>query len=114
MKEQEKISVQDLALYLGCKAFHQVLGEKTISIAWLNDIIHYCGEDVDFELELIKPILRPLSDITEEEIKQMEYFAPDGSLGYSAQGYKFLISKHFDVFGWIEKGLAIDSTTLNN
>ena len=80
-----------------------------------------------------KPILRPLSDLTKQRI-DIIYFgviATDNDM-YGTRDefeddleiwlcdmahiplcvYNFLIMNHFDVFGLIEKGLAIDINTL--
>ena len=75
-----------------------------------------------------KPILRPLSDLTKEinmdgdmvsayEIlprrEKEDYKNP--IIGYwSWNAMLILFEYHFDVFGLIEKGLAIDINTLNN
>jgi hypothetical protein len=95
-----------------------------------------------FYFNEVKPLLRPLSDLTKEEAKAV------GSLlhtvnGKNCRAYKnefgmwriqygnvhgqfwiidntifnqrqtiYLLSKHFDLFGLIESGLAIDKTTL--
>ena len=81
----------------------------------------------------IKPILRPLSDLTKERI-DMIYFgviATDNDMYGSRTEfeddldlwlcdmshiplcvYSYLIENHFDVFGLIEKGLAIDINTI--
>jgi len=76
-----------------------------------------------------KPILRPLSDLTKEIEHNGERFVPVIEWGwvedinrfnhnyfkYRFESYwKFeqLINHHFDVFGLIEKGLAIDINTL--
>ena len=96
----------------------------------------------DFYVKDIKPILRPLSDLTEAlkdiyrfasnvEIKQydyvlyVDYYLMDEKFNDNIyrrpfnfdgcpQGiYKQLIEHHFDVFGLIDKGLAIDINTLN-
>jgi hypothetical protein len=89
----------------------------------------------------IKPILRPLSDLTEgflKDIKKMmlvdfEYIDkdsiqsihfPTGNISITSIHYEiveecplgfynYLLKNHFDVFGLIEKGLAIDINTLN-
>lgn len=85
----------------------------------------------------VKPILRQLSDMTLDEAafcaKEMfcdEAEAPDERLTDMAKiairdnfggphlaswriGFlitRYLMSKHFDLFGWIESGLAIDKT----
>ena len=64
-----------------------------------------------------KPILRPLSDLELDEfnnkIFNREYIVCEGvdaDLGYYEWCY--LLEEHFDIFGLIEKGLAIDINTL--
>lgn len=60
-----------------------------------------------------KPILSPLSDLTEDILGNFSY-------GFEIENYKNMLYKdvekllelHFDVFGLIEKGLAIDINTL--
>jgi hypothetical protein len=87
-----------------------------------------------------KPILRPLSDLTEDILKgikrmmlvDFKYIDRDGiqsihfpkgnicitSINYeivdecSLGFYNYLLKHHFDVFGLIEQGLAIDINTL--
>jgi len=101
----------------------------------------------DYELYLledeIKPILRPLSDLTEEIEHNGERFVPYKVLGweylhdntefgqvvYCEYGespktainvidyigdYHTLLSWHFDVFGLLDKGLAIDINSLTH
>lgn len=72
------------------------------------------------------PHLRPLSDMAEEELQEcgnMIYdFSGDPELnahkwqdfeiGLAPEQFHYLLSKHFDLFGLIDAGLAIDSTTL--
>ena len=67
-----------------------------------------------------KPILRPLSDLALEDAKEHNY--PDeghlersllsGHAPYSV--WIEFVKEHYDVFGLIEKGLAIDINTLKN
>lgn len=64
--------------------------------------------------EHVKIILRPLSDMRDEEKfgkpgKSGEY--PDKEI-FSFEHTRYLLSKHFDLFGLIEAGIAIDKTTL--
>lgn len=54
-----------------------------------------------------KPILRPLSDIEDDEINTPEYLQ---SCCYSYVQY--LLEQHYDVFGLIDNGLAIDVNTI--
>lgn len=77
-----------------------------------------------------KPVLRPLPDLTKKEAKWIARNIngmPDGWTvvydrranwrGYSHSDcypelFRYLLSQHFDLFGWINDGLAIDATTL--
>lgn len=67
----------------------------------------------------IKIFLRPLSDMTDEE-KETEIIAnPWHTTHRQKQAYReaertlYLLSKHFDLFGLIDAGLAIDKTTIS-
>jgi hypothetical protein len=66
------------------------------------------------ERRRIKPILRPFSDMTEEENEYVQSIVNRAGLGYSAKYAAeitaYLASRHFDLFGWIEQGLAIAAT----
>lgn len=116
-----------LHLYIGCQAEFTSLGGG-------KNIMKLTGHDCDYQHAdskwYPKPILRPLSDMTEEE--KMEYKAkfngmdstnilPEIRAGRlinfhlnSKSPYEviYLLSKGFDLFGLIESGLAIDKTTL--
>ena len=80
----------------------------------------FCSE---VGVEFIKPILRPLSDITKKEKKEMVdtqeklvihgYDKPVNLLVDSGETFRYLLSKGFDLFGLIEAGLAIDKTKLD-
>jgi hypothetical protein len=79
-----------------------------------------------FYTDDLKLSLRPLSDMTEGEMEEcgnMIYdFSNDEVLakwewqyfetGLDAEQFNWLLSKHFDLFGLIDAGLAIDKTTL--
>lgn len=56
-----------------------------------------------------KLLLRPLSDISDEERveykKTKKYYSQD-----CPESFRYLLSKGFDLFGLIEAGLAVDST----
>lgn len=66
----------------------------------------------------IKPILRPLSDMTNDEWNEMGRKLRTGAnirtardlWKMNAEETVYLLSKHFDLFGLIDAGLAIDST----
>lgn len=146
-----------LHLYLGCDGIvivnYSVTPElKTREVSCklkgvVDDVVYVQCYDVDgikwdnidsFSSKTFKPILRPLSDMSDEEMKQcvlVKYnmrntlkttnlignkiqwtasgFIPDGEidlLNASSEIFRFLLSKHFDLFGLIESGLAIDAT----
>ena len=93
--------------------------------------IHEIGRTVteQYYLSDIYPILRPLSDLTKEIEVNGERFVPiekiaiyGNNKGYLEEAiltglvevivFNMLISWHFDAFGLIEAGLAIDINTL--
>ena len=86
---------------------------------------------IDWLLTDGKPILRPLSDLTKSELIELRFDEGNDTLLWSAnnvESYKDFIQfyetdltysvlvwaykKHLDVFGLIEKGLAIDINTI--
>ncbi len=86
------------------------------------------GEIVKGTIESIKPILLPLSDLTKEENSDIwAYVLQDDSYDLSTicefkcdisnqlmyVVFDALVKCHFDVFGLIPKGLAINKNTIN-
>ena len=69
------------------------------------------GDD-DYE---IKPYLRPMSNMTEEEKLMYEglMIGTDNNIQYILDVIDWLNAHHFDYRDLIEKGLAIDATGLN-
>lgn len=62
----------------------------------------------------IKPILRPLSSMTSQEASELALIDREPELTWAsrqAEKIKHLLKKGFDVFGLIEKGLAISSVS---
>jgi len=81
---------------------------------WVIDLdVFVCSID-DKDL---KPILIPLSDLTTEFVSQNlidrvnKSSSKDIKVSLSYSSLVHLISMHFDVFGLIEQGLAIDINT---
>lgn len=144
------LTINQLALYLGCKAYADANnGEFTTGIiaGFETHRKYYVSIKCDKYIESmwapenIKPILRPLESISEEEAKQfLKLFAPKtykfidiqtkadtwftvrfkngngnyGFISYSVtqmnpEKFIWLLSKGFDLFNWIEQGLAINS-----
>ena len=109
----EKLELKHLAPYLpyGLKFYWEDL-KGNINKPWSLTI-----NSIDFALEnQNKPILRPLSDLINNEFeKELGHFTPDFKFNLDDTEYKFIekmLKLHFDVFGLIEKGLAIDKNKL--
>ena len=95
------------------KESNEVLDVYKLSIIqiWLED-----DDDV-----IIKPYLRPMSSMTEDEYEQYRKFSYYGAAGYRNNDYKemiatpsfekmdFLNVHHFDYRGLLEKGLALEA-----
>lgn len=129
----EKLTLEHLAPYLPYKIKYIRPAYKTANFEF-NEIINKMST-LDIYLVLqqqYKPILRPLSDLTKEKVGELfggKYTSEkcmlyDGTLNldvndsisinlihYLPQINK-LFEHHFDVFGLIDKGLAIDVNTL--
>lgn len=111
-----------LHLYLGCEcvAKYPYNGEKERRMTIIAPNLHELLDEVEY----CKPILRPLSDITEKEQDEIWYSEePMGVAELNAgtirrkvvlcpNRIKYLLSKGFDLFGLIQSGLAIDATKL--
>lgn len=83
--------------------------EKLVSI---NDLWHF--NDNGTYIENVRPYLRPMSSMTEEEkIDYRAFFNYDG-VEYPEEYIDWLNAHHFDYRGLIEKGLAIAVTEENN
>ena len=115
-----KLELKHLAPYLPYQLkYNNTKNNNTYTMRSISTEINM----VDFgwgdamELNEVKPILRPLSDLELDEfnnkIFNREYIIDketDADLGYYE--WCFLFSEHFDVFGLIEAGLAININTL--
>jgi len=111
-----------LHFYLGCKIQHRFPdksyneGIKTLTASKLQQIADPETQDEKYwtSLKWWKPILRKLSDMSEEE--KTEYNKRKQRKGYMAQIHAdntaWLISKGFDVFDLIPSGHAIEAKTL--
>ncbi len=126
-----------LHLYLGCEAqFKYTMRENDFELRigkiialYKNGIVDACDLRTNhngivyhnYKQDIIKPILRPLSDMTEDERNQFEsskVFVKAtpvhqvGNMQWTPETFKYLLSIGIDLFGLINDGLAIDKTTL--
>lgn len=123
-----------LHLYLGCNA--KVLIEKEEVTALIYCVrtsrtvtISTIKSNFEINMKHVKPILRPLSDMTEDEEIQVcnicnlmtatniKQALMNGGhyvihVGYGFELTVYLLKQGFDLFGLIESNLAIDKTTL--
>jgi hypothetical protein len=91
-----------------------LIGETTITVKHINSSKLYY-----FPIEEVKPFLRPLSNMTDEE--REEFRARGGVMSYSPQhnhwalcafsatAYDWLNENYFDYRGLIQKGLALEA-----
>lgn len=122
MKNETKLTAADLAMYLGanCKTPVGSGVIAGISSDQNGDLVavNMPGARQYMLPEDVRPILRPLSDMTADESEQHRRLMVPPTpvhlhlLSESSESFRYLLSRHFDLFGWIEKGLAIDKTKI--
>jgi hypothetical protein len=123
-----KLELKHIAPYLpyGLKAMNTHGGfiNNVLGLQTDLDVIHNHGKT---PLKFMKPILRPLSDFQNKidgisfgdlithgyhnPFWQKEHFDIRHLMHHD---FELLVSRHADVFGLINKGLAIDINTLKN
>ena len=119
-KEEKELLLKDLCARLPYGVM--VLDEATNCIGELFDIsttydVQYETEtDTEFQTTYnIKPYLRPMSSMTEEEKKEFDTFkflanTGDKYLSYEMSRFVDWLNQHmFDYRGLIEKGLALEA-----
>lgn len=132
-----KLELKHLAPYLPYElGLYDVSDETTNKLTVKSNLLKEYPLDIVLDhIYLVKPILRPLKDLTNELIDQLKethpncpnffgLFQPPHGWEYHKKNisnsfveyaiFNKLCEWHFDVFGLIEKGLAIDKNTLKN
>lgn len=75
--------------------------------------VNHYGSEGKYKIECIRPYLRPMASMTDEEEKEFQdvnmYELP-----YMVEGLDWLNAHHFDYRGLIQCGLAIEVTPENN
>ena len=123
-QEDKELLLKDLSARLAYHVRLKVWLKDGTTEEGVLDLEHNYGDvlrDAFYYNEIIdiKPYLRPMSSMTEEERIEFErlsfvYDTSDGSMLFSKKGFDWLIAHHFDYRGLIEKGLAIAVTEENN
>lgn len=109
----------DLRFFIGCSCAIMDGDEPTPSYiegidVHLNKVI---SERVNWEPEMIKPILRRFDSLSRHEVEELNKLWPKehinrttfDSIVLDAEIIGYLTSLYVDVFGWIDQGLAIDA-----
>lgn len=128
-QENKKLLLQNLCAMLpyevmckvdvGCAGFDD---GKLEEIDIPNERVRFTDDGYwDADIEDVKPYLRPMSSMTEEEEKEYwnidnrSYYCPMACAHIPAsERINWLNAHHFDYCGLIEKGLAIKVTDKNN
>jgi len=137
MKLEIKHLVGYLPYKLNCMA--QGEGKQSFEFQGISDItwiyLHEIGRTAceQYDIEDVFPILRPLSDITNQNIADMTEYSDFENIYFNGKpsdliftnteektylsdilnNIDFLFKNHFDIYRLIEAGLAIDINTLN-
>ena len=120
-----KLELKHLAPYLPYE-----LKACATDVDYIDKVTAHNVTHIVYEQDKVKPILRPLSDLTKEIEHNGERFVPKKRLdtvcfterdedwleelmsSLPLHDWQLLFSWHFDVFGLIDAGLAIDINTL--
>lgn len=128
-QEYKKLLLRYLCMALPYKVKVCLYERETCILLGIDGCDMYLDVDSDpFRIESIKPYLRPMSSMTEEEKKEFDNFCVIDEFvweGKTEIGYKnqaiimsvainWLLKKHFDFMDLIPKGLAIEVTEENN
>ena len=116
-QEDKELLLRDLCARLpyGVKVNNEIQGNFVIYGVCENYIFaRTTTSHADFRVEDIKPYLRPMSSMTEEEKSQYNFYLTRIVFAYDASLLiNWLNAHHFDYRGLLKKGLAIDATGLN-
>ena len=110
-KEEKELLIKDLCARLpyGTKVCYRLSDKDKYTTETLSGhMLDYFNENSIIE---VKPYLRPMSSMTDEEFKTYEYFLDeDGLIDCSVDVYvDWLLEGYFDFRGLIPKGLALEA-----
>lgn len=113
-QEDKELLLKDLCARL---PYHTIVSTREedlelVKVDILNGLVYVFSESLlEFDVFEIKPYLRPMSSMTEEEtkkyieLKKYVAFYPDEA----EELIDWLNAHHFDYCGLIEKGLALEA-----
>lgn len=132
-KENKELLLKDLSSRLPYNPMVEYKGETynvlgiTVGRLVLCKPFMSCALNEYPLVEEVKLYLYPLSSMTEEQKKEYNYWKHDVPVCHyeygdvieelelleSPESFNYLIENHFDYYGLIPKGLALDATGLN-
>lgn len=118
-KEEKRLLLQDLCGRLPYGVKVDVDGNIHSLVGLLNELVS-AGYDIndfdDYTLEGVKPYLRPIFSMTDEEIFQLgrltgaaSYNMLKGDYSSLEELLKYIYKNHIDYFGLISRGLALEA-----
>lgn len=114
-KEDKDLLLKDLSARLpyGCRVFYEYVDELNgKTYGYSINLNTWCINELEANKAVIKPYLRLMSNMTDEELKEYERTLVLGDITW--ESIDWLNKKHFDYRGLIEKSLAIKVTEQNN
>ena len=122
-QENKNLLLVDLSARLPytCRVFYEYVDDldgKTYGYSLTLNT--WCIDEFVANKAVIKPYLRPMSLMTEEEKKELRdkniliAISTSGTVETTINGFDWLNAHHFDYRGLIEKGLAIEAVDTYN
>lgn len=112
-QENKELLLKDLCMRLPYKVIIHVDDHDEIFADWELDHTYTNGFRIEINymcIEDVRPYLRPMSSMTEEERKHWRDISlsrPDWD--FTARCLDWLNSRHFDYRGLLERGLALEA-----
>ncbi len=127
-KEDKELLLRDLSARLPYKVkvfYEYVDGLNNKTYGYNLTLNTWCINELEAEKATIKPYLRPISSMTEDERKELGNFAAASMFASQNENALYQLTRgallgdffnkhHLDYRGLIEKGLAIKVTEDNN
>lgn len=113
------MNLNHLKFYIGCSCY---LGDSKLhftieSVDTDSNMVMIKNVTLWQDVSIVKPILRKFESLSRHEVEQLNKLWPNErvnrttfeSIQLDAEIIGYLTSLHVDVFGWIDKGLAVDA-----
>jgi hypothetical protein len=123
-KITKELLLKDLCARLpfNCRVFYEYVDDLDgRTYGYSLTLNTWCINELEANKAVIKPYLRPMSSMTEEEYKEysklwdlQDEFSTDADIRFKTDVIDWLNAHHFDYRGLIERGLAIAVTEENN